>query len=213
MNSEELEQSLRTEFESYLKNVLADMRQEVSDFQKQFETEFEKHKAQLDDVFQNFSARVVADRQLDASFTESVVEHLRLSRDEGARITATAIAEAEEMEKQNAVEAAQAAAPTFSFSEIRDAINDISTKTTQSAILKTLVQHASQFTPRGAFFIIKNEHLMGWRVFGKEGETVDEQTVREVFFPVASSTVLGEAVRSLAAVESAFGVYSDDSII
>ncbi len=212
MNSEELEQSLRTEFESYLKNVLAEMRQEVADFQKQFEAEFEKHKAQLDDVFQNFSARVAADREFDVSFTESVVEHLRLSRDEGARITATAIAEAEEMEKQNAVEAAEAAAPTVSYSEIRDAINDISTKTTQSAILKTLVQHAAQFTPHGAFFIIKNEHLVGWRVFGKEGETVDEQTVREVFFPVASSTVLGEAVRSLAAVESAYGTYSDDSI-
>lgn len=214
MNSEELEQSLRTEFESYLKNVLADMRQEVSEFQKQFEAEFEKHKAQLDDVFQNFSTRLAADRELDASFTESVVEHLRLSRDEGARITATAIAEAEEMEKQNAAEAAQEVvpAPTFSFSEIRDAINDISTKTTQSAILKTLVQHASQFTPRGAFFIIKNEHLVGWRVFGKEGETVDEHTVREVFFPVASATVLGESVRSLSPVESAYGVYSDDSI-
>jgi len=212
VNSEELEQSLRTEFERYLKNVLADMRQEVSEFQKQFEAEFEKHKTQLDDVFQNFSARLAADRELDASFTESVVEHLRLSRDEGARITATAIAEAEEMEKQNAAEAAQAAAPVFSFSEIRDAINDISTKTTQSAILKTLVQHASQFTPRGAFFIIKNEHLVGWRVFGKEGETVDEHTVREVFFPVAASTVLGESVRSLSAVESSYGVYSDDSI-
>ena len=33
MNSEELEQSLRAEFESYLKNVLADMRQEFSEFQ------------------------------------------------------------------------------------------------------------------------------------------------------------------------------------
>jgi hypothetical protein len=211
VNSEELEQSLRTEFESYLKNVLADIRQEVSEFQKQFEAEFEKHKSQLDDVFHNFSARVVADRELDASFSESVLEHLRLSRDEGARITATAIAEAEEMEKQNAFESAPAA-PVFSFSEIRDATNDISSKTTQSAILKTLVQHAGQFTPRGAFFIIKNEHLVGWRVFGKEGETTDEHTVREVFLPVASSTVLGEAVRSLAAVESSYGVFSDDSI-
>lgn len=215
MNSEELEQSLRTEFESYLKNVLADMRQEVSDFQKQFETEFEKHKTQIDEVFQNFSTRIAADRELDSNFSESVVEHLRLSRDEGARITATAIAEAEELDKQNAAEAAETAetaAPAFSFSEIRDAINDISSKTTQSAILKALVQHAAQFTPRGAFFIIKNEHLVGWRVFGKDGETVDEQTVREVFFPVASSTVPGEAVRSLSAVESAYGVYSDDSI-
>jgi hypothetical protein len=215
VNSEELEQSLRTEFESYLKNVLADMRQEVVDFQKQFEAEFEKHKAQLDEVFQNFSTRLAGDRELDASFTESVVEHLRLSRDEGARITAMAIAEAEELDKQKSseeVENAEASAPAVSFSEIRDAINDISAKTTQSAILKTLVNHAAQFTPRGAFFIIKNEHLVGWRVFGKDGEMADEQTVREVFFPVASSTVLGESVRSLSAVESAYGVYSDDSI-
>ena len=214
MNSEELEQSLRTEFEIYLKNVLADMRQEVSEFQKQFEAEFEKHKAQLDEVFHSFSERIAADRGIDSSFTESVVEHLRLSRDEGARITAMAIAEAEELEKQKAAAAAESApaAPVFSFSEIRDAVNDISSKTTQSAILKTLVNHAAQFTPRGAFFIIKNEHLVGWRVFGQDQETVDEQTVREVFFPVASATVPGEAVRSLSAVESAYGVYTDDSI-
>jgi hypothetical protein len=155
---------------------------------------------------------VASDRELDSNFTESVIEHLRLSRDEGARITAMAIAEAEELEKQNFVETPEAAAPTVSYSEIRDAINDISGKTTQSAILKTLVNHAAQFTPRGAFFIIKNEHLVGWRIFGKDGETVDEHTVREVFFPVASSTVLGEAVRSLSAVESSYGVYQDDSI-
>jgi hypothetical protein len=212
VNSEELELSLRTEFESYLKNVLADMRQEVSDFQKQFEAEFEKHKVQLDEVFQNFSARVAPDKQLDANFSETVIEHLRLSRDEGARITATAIAEAEEMEKENAAANVVAVAPSVGISEIRDAINDISTKTTQSAILKTLVQQAAQFTPRGAFFIIKNEHFVGWRVFGKDGENADEEAVREVFFPVAASTVLGESVRSLAAVESSYGTYSDDSI-
>lgn len=215
MNSEELELSLRTEFESYLKNVLAEMRQEVSEFQKKFEAEFEKHKSQLDGVFQDFSARIAAGKELDASFTDTVVEHLRLSRDEGARITATAIAEAEEMEKEQAaaaIAAAEVLQPSVGISEIRDAINDISGKTTQSTILKTLVQHAAQFTPRGAFFIIKNEHLVGWRVFGKEGEKTDEQAVREVFFPVASSTILGEAVRSLTAVESSYGTYSDDSI-
>lgn len=216
MNSEELEQSLRTEFESYLKNVLADMRQEVSEFQKQFEAEFEKHKAQIDEVFQNFSSRMSADRELDASFTDSVMEHLRLSRDEGARITAMAIAEAEELEKQNVAETVaetvEVAQPSVSYSELRDAINDISSKNTQSSILKTLVHHAAQFTPRGAFFIIKNEHFVGWRVFGKNGETVDEHTVREVFFPVASSTILGESVRSLSAVESSYGTYDDDSI-
>lgn len=215
MNSEELEQSLRTEFETYLNNVLAEVRQEVSEFQKQFEAEFEKHKSQIDDVFKNFSSRIAADKNLEASFTETVVEHLRLSRDEGARITATAFAEAEELEKQNAVESAafvEAPGAVANYGGMRDAINDISTKTTQSAILKALVHHATEFTPRGAFFIIKNEHLVGWRVFGQDGDHADEHAVREIFFPVASSTVLGDAVRSLTSVQAAHGTYSDDAL-
>lgn len=206
MNSEELEHSLRTEFESYLKDVLAEMRQEFVQFQEKIESEFERHKSQLDEVFQDVSARVATEKELDPGFKESIMEHLRLAKDEGARITATAIAEAEDMERESA-----AAVPTVGISELRDATNDISSKTTQSSILKTLVHHAAEFTPRGAFFIIKNEHLVGWRVFGQEGNT-DEHAVREVFFPVASSTVLGEAVRSLSAVESSFGTYDDDSI-
>ena len=205
MNSEELEQSLRTEFESYLKDVLADMRQEFVQFQEKIESEFERHKSQLDEVFQDVSARVATEKEMDPAFKESIMEHLRLAKDEGARITATAIAEAEDMERASAVD------PGVGMGKLRDATNDISSKTTQSSILKTLVHHAAEFTPRGAFFIIKNEHLVGWRVFGKEGNS-DEQTVREVFFPVASSTVLGEAVRSLSAVESSYGTYDDDSI-
>ncbi len=203
MNSEELELSLRTEFESYLKDVLADMRQEMTEFQEKVEAEFDNHKSQLDGIFQNFSARVQTDKAIDDIFKETVVEHLRLARDEGARITATAIGEAEELQKQSA--------PAVGIAELRDATNEISNQTSQAAILKTLVQHAAQFTPRGAFFIVKNEHFVGWRVFGKE-EPADEQAVREVFFPVASSTILGEAVRSLSAVESSYGNFVGDSI-
>jgi hypothetical protein len=203
VNSEELEQSLRTEFESHLESVFAGMRQDFSQFQEKIEAEFDKHKAQLDAVFQDFSGRLETQTELDQSFKETVVEHLRLARDEGAKITAMAIAEAEEMEKQ--------AAPPVGISELRDAINDITAQTSQATILKTLVQHAAQFTPRGAFFIIKNDHFVGWRVFGKEGER-DEQVVREVFFPVSASTILGESVRSLNAVESSYGEYSDDSL-
>ena len=206
MNSEELELSLRNEFESNLKNTLADIRQEMVQFQEKVEAEFQKHKSQLDEVFQEFSERISAEKELDESFTETVVEHLRLARDEGARITADAMEKAEAMQAE-----AEPVVPKAGVSELRDAISDISSKTTQSAILKTLVHHAAQFTPRGAFFIIKNEHLVGWRVFGKEGNS-DEQAVREVFFPVASETVLGEAVRSLSAVESSYGSYADDSI-
>lgn len=205
MNSEELELSLRTEFESYLKNTLADIRQEVSEFQSKFQTEFEKHKSQLDQVFQDFSARIDNDKEIDDTFKESVIEHLRLARDEGARITASAIAEAEAMEKE------AEAAPVVSYVEMRDAIVDISSKDSQSAILKSLVHHAAQFTPRGAFFIIKNEHFVGWRVFGKEGYS-DEQTVREVFLPMAADTILGEAVKKLSTAEGSFGMHHDDSV-
>ena len=102
MNSEELEKSLRTEFESHLKSVLADMRQEFSEFQEKIEAEFDKHKSQLGMVFQDFSARFDTSRDLEEGFKETVIEHLRLARDEGARITATAMVEAEEMEKQSA---------------------------------------------------------------------------------------------------------------
>lgn len=207
MNSEELEQSLRTEFESYLKDVFADIRQEVSEFQKKLEAEFEKHKSQIDESFQEFNGRFSEDKAVDEAFKESVVEHLRLARDEGARITATAIAEAEELEKE------QAAVEDSSVvvADIRDAIQDIGSKTTQSAILKSLVTHSAKFTPRGAFFIIKNEHLVGWRVFGSESDT-DDKTVREVFFPISNETLLGEAVNKLETVEGSYGTFADDSI-
>jgi hypothetical protein len=207
VNSEELEQSLRTEFESYLKTVVAGIRQEVSEFQKKVDAEFEKHKSQMDEAFRDFNERFVSDKELEEAFSETVAEHLRLARDEGARITATAIAEAEELEKQNTATTDS----SFVVSELRDAIRDISSKTTQSAILKALVAHAAKFTPRGAFFIIKNEHLVGWRVFGNEAE-MDDKSVREVFFPTGNETLIGESVRNLQTAEAAYGNYSDDSL-
>jgi hypothetical protein len=207
VNSEELELSLRTEFESHLKNVVADMRQEFSQFQEKVEAEFDKHKSQIEAVFQEFSARLEIEKEFEAGFTETVIEHLRLARDEGARITERAFSEAEELQKQTE----SVAAPHVGITELSAAINDITAQNSQATILKALVHHAAQFTPRGAFFIIKNEHFVGWRVFGKEGDS-DEQSVREVFFPVASETALGESVRSLSAVESSFGTYADDSI-
>jgi hypothetical protein len=206
VNSEELELSLRTEFESYLKTILAETRQEMSQLQEKVEAEIEKHKAQLDEIFQDAFARVNIEREVDAGFKDSVVEHLRLARDEGARITATAIAEAEDMERENAAAAPQKAG----FAELREAINEISSKNSQSEILKSLVNHAANFAPRGAFFVVKNEHFVGWRKFGAErGE--NEEAVREVFLPVSSDSILSEATRSLATVESSAETFSADA--
>lgn len=203
MNSEELEKSLKTEFESHLKAVFAEMRQELDGFQEKFETEIESHKNRLSETLNDFSMRFENNGELDEVFRETVVEHLRLARDEGARITAEAITEAEQMEKDSA--------PAVSFNELRDAIKEISSQSSQAEILKSLVNHAAQYVPRGAFFIVKNEHFVGWRVFGKEAE-MDDKAVREIYLPVSASTVLGESVRSLATVESSFGTYDDDAV-
>ena len=203
MNSEELEISLRTEFESYLKDVLADIRQDVSEFQKNFEAEFEKHKSQTDEAFRNLFKRFESGTQFNQSFTEAVVEHLRLARDDGATITAAAFGEAEKMK--------EAAAPAAEFDKLRDAINEISSKTSQSEILNALVEAAANFTARGAFFIVKNDHFVGWRVFGKEA-AADEVTVRGIQFPTSSDTVLADAVTTLRTVTASHGAHSDDGL-
>lgn len=193
MNSEELELSLRTEFEKYLNDALAEMRQEVAELKGNVEAEFDRQKSKLDEIFENSLKRLEADKELDQGFKEAVTEHLRLAKDEGARITATAIAEAEAMEAKSL--------PSGSVAEIHDAVNEISGKPSQSEILKSLVHHAANFAPRGAFFIVKNEHLVGWRVFGKE-TGAGEESVREVYIPISSESIMCDAVRSLESAAS-----------
>lgn len=219
MNSEELEVSLRTEFENYLKNVFADIRQEISQLQAKIETELENHKSQLDTAFKDAMSRAEEHHNFDAGFKDSVVEHLRQARDEGARITAEAFAEAEKLDKQHGVvtapvefaaQPAVEAVPTVGVKELNAAISDISSKSSQADILKMLVQHASQFAPRGAFFIIKNEQFVGWKTFGT-GNDDDDEAVREISMPVASDSIFSESVRSLATVESNSETYSDDA--
>ena len=195
MNSEELEQSLRAEFENHLKEVFSEVRREVSGFQERFDAELKEHKARVDAAFAELIEKFASEKGLDESFRDTVTEHLRLAKDEGARITAMAIAEAEELRAEH--EAAQA--PPARYDSLRDAIAEISSKSTQAEILKSLVNHAAEYTARGAFFIVKNEHLVGWRVFGKEDHP-DPDIIRDIFFPVTSETALTEAVDSLSTV-------------
>lgn len=196
MNTEELELSLRSEFESYLKNARAEMRREAAEFQSRVESELDEQKRRLDEAFQAYSARWDSEPEFDEAFSGSVAEHLRLARDEGARIAATASEEAAMM--------AQEAAPAPAYDAIRDAVRDISSKESQSAILKSLIAHAEQFAPRGAFFIIKSEHFVGWKVFGAESESA-ESKIREIHFPMSGDSILGAATRSLVTVESSAG--------
>ncbi len=202
MNSEELEQSLRAEFENYLKGVLVEMHAETLEFKKKMDVEFEEQKSHFELAFQAFSARFENDHQFDLGFTETVTEHLRLARDEGSQIAANAFVEAEELEK--------ASSSPVSFADLNEAIIDISSKDSQSTILKALIEHASEYTPRGAFFIIKNEHFVGWKVFGTAGPT-SETAIREIHFPISSDSILGKSVTSLSTVEGSYNNYADDS--
>ena len=133
MNSEELEVSLKTDIESYINGVVAGMKQEAADLQSRIDAEVEKHRSQLNEAFQEYSSRLSSDATLDQGFRESIIEHLRLARDNGAQITAHAFAEAESMRRKETAD--------LGFSDIRDAINEISCQTSQSAILKSLVRH------------------------------------------------------------------------
>ncbi len=201
MNSEELEQSLRMEFETYLKSVIAEMRLESEEFQNRIEAEFDRHKSQFNESFRSFAARFDSTPAFDDAFTGSVGEHLRLARDEGAKLAANAMVEAEKLDDKPA--------PAAKYDAIRDAVNDISSKDSQSAILKSLVHHAEGFAPRGAFFIIRNEHFAGWKVFGTNDHA--ERAIRDIHFPVEHDTILGTSIRDLSAVEGSAGQYSNDN--
>lgn len=202
MNSEELELSLRTEFENYLKGVLAEVRQEATELQQRIEGEFDAQRNRINEAVAAFAARFDAESQFDEAFKSTVAEHLRLARDEGAAITANAFAEAEKLEKESA--------PPARFDGIRDAVADITSKDSQSAILKSLVEHAEQFAPRGAFFIIKNENFTGWKVFGSDS-LASEHAIRDLHFPLSADSILGTAVKSLSTVDSAAGAHAEDA--
>ena len=176
------------------------MREQAAELHRQIEAEMEKHRSLLDQAFQSFAARCDSEQGLDEGFKASVIEHLRQARDEGAALTASAMDEAAEMDK--------AVAAPADYKGLRDAIKDISQQKSQATILKTLVDQAEKFAPRGAFFIIKNEQLVGWKAFGDEAA---DDVIRDIQFPVSSDTILGSAVNSLSTADGSFGAHSDDA--
>lgn len=201
MTSEELELSLKAEFENYLNGTLNGLRQDVAEFQKNFEAEFAKHRSQMDDAIAALSSRFESTPVLDRGFTESVVEHLRLARDEGAQLAASAFTEAEKLQ--------ETAAPEARYDQLRNAVNDISGRVSQVEILSTLIEHASRFAPRGTFFIVKGESLIAWQSFG---EGSDQQNVSDIKMPVTADTIVGAAVASSVTVEGTYGSHADDDL-
>lgn len=215
MNSEEIQVSLKAEFESYLKEVSEGFKEKLSELQAKIDEEIDRHKAEVGKMLNDAAEQFEAQGALKPAFLETVSEHLKLARDEGSQITANAFAEAEKYEKEQAMEAAEAAAAAApadtsgGVAELRDAIRDVSDKQSQVEILKSLIQHAAEFAPRGAFFVLKNERFGGWRTFGHTENTDD--AIKHVSFVASAPSVISEAVKYNAVKESSFGEFEEDA--
>ena len=66
MNSEELEHSLRAEFDSYITDVKSHLRDETLEFQKKIESDFDEQRARFDEAFKSFSSRFDGEHEFDA---------------------------------------------------------------------------------------------------------------------------------------------------
>jgi len=201
VTNEELELSLRSEFENYLKGVAASMRREVDEFQQNFEAEFSKHRAQMDEAIRLLAGKFEQSTEVDRGLSESLSEHLRLARDEGAKLAAEAFSEAEKLRTDTAVE--------DRYSELRDSIRDIGSQLTQAAILRSLVEHCHRFAPRGAFFIVKSGTFVCWKAFNEHG-VVAEDSFQNVRLAEHSASLLSRASETLSTAEGAYGAYADD---
>jgi hypothetical protein len=167
--SGELEKSLRDELEGYLNSRLSGLQDEITRLQ-----------SQVNEAFTRILERSRSEAETDTSVTATISEHIRAAHERG-------------------IEAAAAESTRTKASSdmaiLKAGIEDISEKATQSEILSTLVNRAASFAPRIAFFVVKNEQVIGWRARGLEG-TVGDDAVREIVLPLSADTPLSDVVRS-----------------
>jgi len=166
--SEQLEESLRHEIGSYVERRLSEFKQEIAQLQNQL----------------NESLKQILERegetQWDGSLAAAVAEHLRAAHERGIELAAS--------------ESTRAQASS-DMAIVKAAIDEIVGQQSQSEILKTLVNRASSFAPRVAFFVIKGEQALGWRARGFQG-TVGDEAVQQITLPLLADTVVGEVAKS-----------------
>src|SRR5207247_10686655 len=97
--------------------------------------------------------------QWDGCLAAALAEHLRAAHERGIELAAS--------------ESTRAQASS-DMAIVKAAIDEIVGQQSQSEILKTLVNRASSFAPRTAFFVIKGEQALGWRARGFQGTVGDE---------------------------------------
>lgn len=178
----QLEDSLRREIESHLDTRLSAIRQEISSLQ-----------GQLNESFSSLLERQ-ADVQMEGSLVASITEHLHAAHERGVELASS--------------ESARAKASS-DMAIVKAGIGEINEQKSQAEVLKALVNRASSFAPRVAFFIIKGDTANGWRGRGFEG-TVGDQAIQEISLPVNSDNVISTAAKSLTTWSGGPGSHSED---
>ena len=182
--SEGLEQSLRAEVESYIRARVQGQQEEIARVQ-----------SQVNEAFTRLNERLSDDSFSDAPIAVSISEHLRAATGKGT---------------EAAAETSARARSTSDIALLKAAVDDIDNQRSQADILNTLVNRAATFTPRLAFFVVKNDSATGWRARGLEG-TVGDDAVREISLPLSTETLLSRAVQARATWSGAPGTNADDS--
>ena len=180
-----LEDSLRREIESHLENRLTAVKQEITTLQ-----------SLLNESLSSFLDRQ-ADVQTDASLIAAITEHLHAAHERGVELAAS--------------ESSRAKASS-DMAIVKAGIGEINEQKSQAEILKTLVNRASSFAPRVAFFVIKGEQASGWRGRGFEG-TVGDESIQQISFSVNADTVVGSAAKGLATWSGGPGTHSEDHLL
>ncbi|MDQ1523341.1 MAG: hypothetical protein QOE47_1265 [Pyrinomonadaceae bacterium] len=181
--SEDLEQSLRAEVESYIKARVQGQQEEIARLQ-----------SQVNEAFTRLNERLSDDSLSDAPIAISISEHLRAATGKGT---------------EEAAQSSARARATSDIALLKAAVDDIDNQRSQADILNTLVNRAAAFTPRLAFFVVKNERATGWRARGLEG-TVGDDAVREISLPLSSDTLLSRAANSRSTWSGAPGTNAED---
>lgn len=186
MASEELENSLRTEVEGYVSSRLSGILEEISRLQ-----------SQTNEMFTRFMERLGDDIQQDAPIYAAISEHLRSAHKRGIE------------------EAAAGSTGTKASSDVailKASIDEINEQQTQASILTSLVNRAASFAPRVAFFVVKNDHAIGWRARGLEG-SVGDDSVREIALPLSAKTLLSDTVELRATWSGEPGANAEDHLL
>lgn len=180
-----LEDSLRREIESYLETRLGAVKQEITTLQ-----------SLLNESLSTFLDRQ-SDVQMEGSLVASITEHLHAAHERGVELAAS--------------ESSRAKASS-DMAIVKSAISEINEQKSQAEILKALVNRASSFAPRVAFFVIKGEQATGWRGRGFEG-TVGDDAIQQISLPLSADTVISSAAKNLATWSGAPNSHPGDHML